>query len=113
MCAFDFRRYQEDTIAAAKVAASRGAEVVVFTDPWLSPAAEYSRHVLISHVDSASPLDSLLGVFALTEIIAAKVVVLLGDAGRSRVAEVDSLYEVMGGPMRRDQGGRSPEGTHG
>ena len=107
LCAFDFRRYQEDTIAAAKVAASHGAEVIVFTDPWLSPAAEHARHVLISHVDSASPLDSLLGVFALTEIIAAKVVVLLGDAGRSRVAEVDSMYEVMGGPMRRGwTGGR-------
>jgi DNA-binding MurR/RpiR family transcriptional regulator len=113
LCAFDFRRYQEDTIAAAKVAASRGAEVVVFTDPWLSPAAEHARHVLISHVDSASPLDSLLGVFALTEIIAAKVVVLLGDAGRSRVAEVDSMYEVMGGPMRRDRTGGPLEGAHG
>src|SRR4029077_1612425 len=114
LCAFDFRRYQEDTIAAAKVAASRGAEVIVFTDPWLSPAAEQARHVLISHVDSASPLDSLLGVFALTEIVAAKVVVLLGDAGRSRVAEVDSMYEVMGGPMRRGRmGGRGEAGDGG
>jgi len=114
LCAFDFRRYQEDTIAAAQVAASRGAEVIVFTDPWLSPAAEHARHVLISHVDSASPLDSLLGVFALTEIIAAKVVVLLGDAGRSRVAEVDSMYEVMGGPMRRGRmGGRGEAGDGG
>jgi len=65
-------------------------------------------------VDSASPLDSLLGVFALTEIIAAKVVVLLGDAGRSRVAEVDSMYEVMGGPMRRGRtGGRGEAGDGG
>jgi DNA-binding MurR/RpiR family transcriptional regulator len=97
LCAFDYRRYQPDTIAAAKVAGERGAEVVVFTDPWLSPAAEHARHVLISHVDSASPLDSLLGVFALTEVIAAKVIVLLGDAGRSRVTELESMHEVIGG----------------
>jgi DNA-binding MurR/RpiR family transcriptional regulator len=95
LCVFDYRRYQEDTIAAAAVAVDRGAEVVVFTDPWLSPAAEHARHVLISHVDSASPFDSLLGAFALTEIIAAKVVVLLGDAGRTRVADLESTQELM------------------
>ena len=74
LCLFDYRRYQQDTIAAGRLAAERGAEVVVFTDPWLSPAVEYARHVLISHADSASPFDSLLGGFALTELIAAKVV---------------------------------------
>ena len=73
LCLFDYRRYQQDTIAAGKVAADHGAVVVVFTDPWLSPAVEYARHVLISHADSASPFDSLLGAFALTEVIAAKV----------------------------------------
>ncbi len=41
LCLFDYRRYQQDTIAAGKVAAERGAVVVVFTDPWLSPAVEY------------------------------------------------------------------------
>jgi DNA-binding MurR/RpiR family transcriptional regulator len=96
VCVFDYRRYQEDTIAAARVAVDRGAEVVVFTDPWLSPAAEHARHVLIAHVDSASPFDSLLGAFALTEIIAAEVVVLLGDAGRARVADLEAMQDVMG-----------------
>ncbi len=41
LCLFDYRRYQQDTIAAGKVAAERGAVVIVFTDPWLSPAVEY------------------------------------------------------------------------
>src|SRR4029077_10069173 len=40
LCVFDYRRYQQDTIASARVARERGAEIVVFTDPWLSPAAE-------------------------------------------------------------------------
>jgi DNA-binding MurR/RpiR family transcriptional regulator len=97
LCVFDYRRYQEDTIAAARLAGERGAEVVVFTDPWLSPAAEHARHVLISHVDSASPFDSLLGAFALTEVIAAKVVILLGDAGRARVADLESAHESING----------------
>ena len=68
----------------------------MFTDPWLSPAAEHARHVLISHVDSASPFDSLLGAFALTEVVVAKVVTLLGETGRSRVADLEAMHEAMG-----------------
>lgn len=95
LCLFDYRRYQPDTIATARVAVEQGAVVVVFTDPWLSPAVESARHVLISHADSASPFDSMLGAFALTEVLAAKVVVALGDAGRARVAEIEAVHERM------------------
>jgi DNA-binding MurR/RpiR family transcriptional regulator len=96
LCLFDYRRYQEDTIEAGRRAARRGAVIVVFTDPWLSPAVEHGRHVLISHADSASPFDSMLGAFALTELIAAEVLTMLGDGGRARVAE---LEEVHGHPL--------------
>ncbi len=96
LCVFDYRRYQQDSIATARVARERGAEVVVFTDPWLSPAAEHARHVLISHVDSASPLDSLLGAFALTEVVVAKVVTVLGETGRTRVADLEAMQQEMG-----------------
>lgn len=99
VCLFDYRRYQRDTIAAGKVAADRGAVVVVFTDPWLSPAVEYGRHVMISHADSASPFDSLLAAYALVELLAAQVVVALGDAGRSRVASLEASHTGM-----RDEG---------
>jgi DNA-binding MurR/RpiR family transcriptional regulator len=95
LCLFDYRRYQPDTIATGRLAAEQGAVVVVFTDPWLSPAVESARHVLISHADSASPFDSMLGAFALTEVLAAKVVVALGEAGRARVAEIEAVHERM------------------
>jgi DNA-binding MurR/RpiR family transcriptional regulator len=97
LCLFDYRRYQPDSIAAGTLAAEQGAVVVVFTDPWLSPAVESARHVLISHVDSASPFDSLLGAFALTELLAAKVVAALGDTGRARVAQIETVHERMAG----------------
>jgi DNA-binding MurR/RpiR family transcriptional regulator len=92
LCLFDYRRYQEDTIEAGRRAAQRGAVIVVFTDPWLSPAVEHGRRVLISHADSASPFDSMLGAFALTELIAAKVLTMLGDGGRARVAELEEAH---------------------
>jgi DNA-binding MurR/RpiR family transcriptional regulator len=91
VCLFDYRRYQEDTVEVGTTAAERGGVIVLFTDPWLSPAVEHARHVLISHADSASPFDSLVGAFALTEVIAAKVVIALGDEGRTRVAELDAV----------------------
>ena len=97
VCVFDYRRYQSDTVTVAELAVERGAELIVFTDPWLSPAAERARHVLISHADSASPFDSLLGAFALTEVIAAHVVAALGDRGLSRVNELESMHEVTDG----------------
>ena len=90
LCLFDYRRYQDDTVAVGKVAAERGAAVVVFTDAWLSPAVEYARHVLIAHGDSVSPFDSFVGAFALTELIAAKVVVALGESGRARVGQLEA-----------------------
>lgn len=91
LCLFDYRRYQPDTIAVGRVAAERGAAVIVFTDPWLSPAVEFARRVFISHSDSASPFDSMLGGFALAELIAAKVVTATGEVGRTRVGELESV----------------------
>lgn len=110
LCLFDYRRYQSDTVEAGRRAAERGALVIVFTDPWLSPAVEYGRHVLISHADSASPFDSMLGAFALTELIAAKVVGALGDDGRARVAELEQMHEPGQLPTdadTREEGARS------
>lgn len=94
LCLFDYRRYQPDTVAVGAMAAERGAVVLAFTDPWLSPVVEHARHVLISHADSASPFDSLLGAFALTELITAKAVAALGETGRRRVAELEDAHEI-------------------
>jgi DNA-binding MurR/RpiR family transcriptional regulator len=99
---FDYRRYQPDTVAVGRLAADRGAVVVVVTDPWLSPAVEYARHVLISSSDSPSPIDSMLSGFALAEVIGADVLTALGEAGRDRVAGVEATQDQMFAP--REQG---------
>lgn len=90
---FDYRRYQRDTVEVGRIASQRGATVVVVTDPWLSPAVEFARHVLVTHPDSASPFDSMLGGFALAEALAAEVLALTGDAGRRRLEELEEAHD--------------------
>jgi DNA-binding MurR/RpiR family transcriptional regulator len=92
---FDYRRYQSDTVAVADLADERGAVVVVVTDPWLSPAVESARHVLITSSASFSPIDSMLGGFALAEVLAAEVLGSLGDRGRQRLERVEAAQARM------------------
>lgn len=90
---FDYRRYQHETIALARAASARGAKVVLFTDPWLSPAAGYADVVLPAQVQAPSPFDSLTPALALVETLVAAVVELTGEPGRARVAEYDQLAD--------------------
>jgi DNA-binding MurR/RpiR family transcriptional regulator len=105
LCAFDYRRYQEDTIVLARAAAARGATVIAFTDPWLSPVAEVADHVLTAYPDAPSPFDSMVAALALTEAVLAGVVARLGERGRRRVEAVDRALgdplAVPGRPERR------------
>jgi DNA-binding MurR/RpiR family transcriptional regulator len=89
--AFDYRRYQNSTIEFAKRAAGRGAGVVLFTDPWLSPIAGFARHVLTSSVVAPSPFDSLVPAMATVEAVIAGLATRLGDKARPRMEELERL----------------------
>jgi DNA-binding MurR/RpiR family transcriptional regulator len=66
---FDIRRYQPDTVATARLAAQRGAMVVLITDQWMSDAAEVADLVFRARVDGPSRWDSLVGMIALVEVL--------------------------------------------
>jgi DNA-binding MurR/RpiR family transcriptional regulator len=101
VCVFDYRRYQEDTVVYGRAAAARGAVVVAFTDPWLSPVAEVADHVLTAYPDAPSPFDSMVAALALSEAVLAGVVARLGERGRRRVELVDrALAEPLAAPTR-------------
>ncbi|GII23443.1 MurR/RpiR family transcriptional regulator [Planosporangium mesophilum] len=87
---FDYRRYQRDIVSLAEQVRGRGASVVLFTDPWLSPAAAHADVVLPTGVDSPSPFDSLAAGFVLVEIIASGVLAVRGDAATQRMRDWDS-----------------------
>jgi DNA-binding MurR/RpiR family transcriptional regulator len=91
LVAFDFRRYQRDTIRSSREAARRGAAVVVVTDPWLSPASASARHVLATGVQSFAPFDSLVGALALVEALVGAVLGRLGAEAQLRMRRLEEL----------------------
>jgi DNA-binding MurR/RpiR family transcriptional regulator len=88
---FDYRRYQADTIEGARVAAAQGCDVVVFTDPWLSPAANCARQVLVTSVETIGPFDSLVAATAAVEALVAALLSRLGPKAQARMQSLESL----------------------
>ncbi|MDB5816830.1 MAG: RpiR family transcriptional regulator, partial [Rhizobacter sp.] len=88
---FDFRRYQNDTIALAAQAAVAGSTVVLFTDRWLSPASNHARVVIISDVAVPSPNDSLVPSLAQAEQIATEVMIEMGERATARMNRLEAL----------------------
>ncbi|MFF6872749.1 MurR/RpiR family transcriptional regulator [Streptomyces sp. NPDC003444] len=86
---FDYRRYETDKTVIAELARERGGKVVVFTDPWLSPAAAHADVVLISQVASDSPYDSLTPAVALIEALIAAVLERVGGDGHERMKRAE------------------------
>ena len=96
---FDYRRYQPDTIDSARVAAARGCDVILFTDPWLSPASAFARQVLVTSVETVGPFDSLVGAMAVVEAVIAAVLRQLGSRAEARMQSLERLRagDVLGG----------------
>ncbi len=96
---FDYRRYQPDTIECARVAAAHGCNVILFTDPWLSPASAFARQVLVTSVETAGPFDSLVGAMAVVEALVAAVLRRLGARAEARMQSLERLRagDVLGG----------------
>lgn len=88
---FDYRRYETDKTLIAELARERGGKVIVFTDPWLSPAAAHADVVLITQVNSDSPYDSLTPAMAIVESLVAAVLERVGGDGHERMKEAERI----------------------
>jgi len=94
LAVFDYRRYDPAIVRYAGQAAARGAHVILFTDPWMSPAADVAEVVLPARVEAPSPFDSLVPAMAVVETLVAAVTEQLGADARGRLAG----YERLSGP---------------
>lgn len=88
---FDVRRYQPDTLLTATWAGERGATVVLLTDPWMSDIARVATHVFRCHVEATTPWDTLVGMAAVVELIAASVDRRTWPDLKQRLQKLDKL----------------------
>lgn len=88
---FDYRRYQNDVVAFARQAAARGARIVLFTDPWLSPVSECAEVTITSPVEAASPYDTLAPALAQIEAFVAHILAGMDEGMRGRIETLETV----------------------
>ncbi|RBP67022.1 RpiR family transcriptional regulator [Brevibacterium sanguinis] len=101
LIAFDVRRYEPTIADVVRVGKELGLTTIVFTDPWMSPAAAQADHVLTADVRAAGPSDTLVPMLALVEAVSELVVAELGESGIDRLARLDPLRLSLGGSANR------------
>jgi DNA-binding MurR/RpiR family transcriptional regulator len=91
--AFDFRRYERETLEIARAAHAANARILLVTDPWLSPVADIADAVLTAQVLGPAPFESLTPALAVVETLITSVVDALGEDGRSRFERFGEIAE--------------------
>lgn len=88
----DIRRYENSVLQLVEMAAEQGAEVVLITDQWISPAAAHARHRLAAHVEAPSAWDSTVAIQLLMETLLAAVENLTWTETQARMRRLEDLY---------------------
>jgi DNA-binding MurR/RpiR family transcriptional regulator len=90
---FDIRRYQDDVVALAREAASRGATVICFTDRWMSPVTRVAHHIVAARTAAPSNWDSSLALLAVIEALLAKLTRATWETAKPRIEAVEMLRQ--------------------
>lgn len=92
LLAFDIRRYENAVLQLVEMAVEQGAIVVLFTDPWISPAAAHARYRFSAHVEVPSAWDSTVALQVLVETLLAQVQSLTWNETQARMKRLEELY---------------------
>ncbi len=90
---FDIRRYENSVLQPVEMAVEQGAEVVLITDQWVSPAASLARHRFSCHIEAPSAWDSCVSILVLVETLVAGVEALTWDDTQTRMKRLETLYD--------------------
>lgn len=90
---FDIRRYQNNLLRMVEAAVEQGAEVVLITDPWVSPVAPVARHRFSAHIEVPSGWDSTISIMVLIETMLAGIQRLTWDKTQDRMKRLEDLYD--------------------
>lgn len=92
MLVFDIRRYENAVLQMTEMAKEQGAEIILITDRWVSPAAVHARHTLACHVEAPSAWDSNVALMVLTETLLSAVQSLTWETTEGRLKRLEDLY---------------------
>lgn len=90
---FDVRRYERNLYDLAKLASSRGAKIILFTDQWMSPTSKLASHTLPLRIDVPSSWDSHIVLLFVAEALLAGVVERRWPEMKSRMSELEALFD--------------------
>lgn len=89
----DVRRYENNTLKLAEMAAKKGAEIILFTDQWVSPVARLTRMVFSARIVAPSAWDSSVSSLLLIETMIAQVQELIWPLAKQRIEELESMFD--------------------
>lgn len=89
---FDIRRYEGNAVHFAELAAEQGAEVVLITDRWLSPAAAHARFTLPCQIEMPAAWDSTAAMLVVVEALLAQVQGHLPDQVQGRLNRLEGYF---------------------
>jgi DNA-binding MurR/RpiR family transcriptional regulator len=90
---FDIRRYEQEIVSLAAAAKGRGAEIIVFTDQWATPAAKYARHTFRVQIEAPSAWDSSVVTLFIVEALIEAVQNSMWDETSERIKILEGLFE--------------------
>ena len=89
---FDIRRYENAVLQLTEMAKGCGADVILVTDRWISPAVAHARHTLCCHTEAPSAWDSNVSLMVLIETLLAAVQQLTWQQTEPRMKRMEDLY---------------------
>jgi DNA-binding MurR/RpiR family transcriptional regulator len=89
---FDIRRYENSVLQVVEMAVEQGAEVILVTDRWVSPAAAHARITFSCHIEAPSAWDSTVSIMVLAETLLAAVQSLTWGETEGRLKRLEDLY---------------------
>lgn len=92
LVAFDIRRYESSVLQFVELAREQGAEVVLVTDRWVSPAAVHAQHILPCHIEAPGAWDSIAALVMVVEALLAGVQSRTWQVTETRLHRMEALY---------------------
>ncbi len=90
---FDIRRYEQEMVNLAAAARRHGAEIIVFTDQWATPAAKHGKHTFRVQIEAPSAWDSSVVTLFIVEALIEAVQSSTWDETSERMKTLEGLFE--------------------